>query len=130
MGISLILKIISDENRLRIMNILKENSLCVGEIQTILNIKQSNASRHLEKLKSSGLITSKKNAQWIYYQLSNEKLDEYSFLKELVFEDIKSDLVFKEDMLRLNKYKASGLCCQDLRDVEFEYDKLDFSSKK
>ncbi|MFA9398016.1 MAG: ArsR/SmtB family transcription factor [Clostridiaceae bacterium] len=126
MEISTILKILSDENRLRIMNILKEYSLCVGEIQSILNIRQSNASRHLEKLKNSGLITYQKKAQWIYYQLSSERLEEYPFIKQLIFEDIKGDLIFQEDLYKLNRYKASGLCCEDLRQIGFDFSKIKF----
>jgi ArsR family transcriptional regulator len=124
--ISTILKILSDENRLRIINILKEYSLCVGEIQTILNIKQSNASRHLEKLKSNGLITYQKDAQWIYYQLCNDQLEEYSFIKQLLFEDIKKDSIYQEDLFKLNKYKSSGLCCQDLKNSGLDFNKIKF----
>lgn len=126
MKITTILKILSDENRLRIINILKEYSLCVGEIQTILNIGQSNASRHLEKLKNSGLITNQKKAQWIYYQLCNEQLEEYLFIKQLLFEDIKKDSIFQEDLYKLNKYKLSGLCCQDLKNIRFDFTKIKF----
>lgn len=124
MSISNILKVLSDENRLRIINILKEYSLCVGEIQTVLSIEQSNASRHLEKLKNSGFITYEKKAQWIYYKLNKEKLKEYFFLKKLIFEDTKNDLIFQEDLYKLKKYKSSGLCCQDLKLIGFDFDKI------
>lgn len=126
MEISLILKTLSDENRLRIMNILKEGSLCVGEIQTLLYIRQSNASRHLEKLKSTGLIINKKEAQWIYYEVCKTQLEAYSFIKKLLFEDIKNNSIYQEDLKRLYKYKASGLCCQDLREIGFDYNKIQF----
>ncbi|MFA7109626.1 MAG: metalloregulator ArsR/SmtB family transcription factor [Sphaerochaetaceae bacterium] len=126
MDIPTILKLLSDENRLRIMNILKESPLCVGEIQTLLNIKQSNASSHLEKLKSYGLITNTKKAQWIYYQICFEKIEEYSFIKQLIFEDIKTSSIFQEDLFRLNKYKSSGLNCQDLKNVDFDFSKIKF----
>jgi len=121
-----ILKLLSDENRLRILNILKESFLCVGEIQTILNIKQSNASSHLEKLKTYGLITNKKKAQWIYYQICFDKIEEYPFIKQLLYTDIKTSPIFKEDLDKLKKYKDSGLDCQDLRKVGFDFSKIKF----
>ena len=126
MEILIVLKILSDENRLRILNLLKEYSLCVGEIQTILNISQSNASRHLEKIKTSGLITNYKKAQWIYYQLRDKQLEKYPFIRQLLYEDMKENAVFMEDLHRLNKYKTSGLSCQDLRDAGFVYNKIKF----
>lgn len=108
------------------MNIIKEYPLCVGEIQTILNMKQSNVSRHLEKLKSSGLIICEKKAQWIYYQLSMEKFEKYPFIKQLLFEDLKNDIIYQDDIYKLNQYKSSALCCQDLRNVGFDFSKIEF----
>ena len=49
-----------DENRIRILNLMLNAELCVCEIETILEMTQSNASRHLAKLKSAGIITSSK----------------------------------------------------------------------
>ncbi|MCK5768096.1 MAG: winged helix-turn-helix transcriptional regulator [Candidatus Atribacteria bacterium] len=127
MSIISLLKILSDENRLRMLNITKEDALCVGEIQTILDLSQSNTSRHLEKIKSSGMVTYHKKAQWIIYQLSNESLETYPFIKQLLFEDIIDIPLFKKDLIRLNKYKASGLTCQDLKDANFDYNKIKFT---
>jgi ArsR family transcriptional regulator len=126
MGIITLLKILSDENRLRIINILKEYPLCVGEIQTILDIKQSNASRHLEKLKMSNLIVSKKKAQWVYYEINLTNFKDYSFINPLLFKDIKMESIYREDLIRFNKYNSSGLNCQDLRDVDFKFENIKF----
>ena len=126
MEITTLLKILSDEIRLRILNLLKEYPLCVGELQTILGVKQSNLSRHLDKLKMSNLIVSKKRAQWVYYQINLADFEEYSFIKSLISKDITIDPIFREDLIKLKRYKASGLCCQDLRDIDFTYEKIKF----
>ncbi len=63
-------KALADDNRLRILNILAERELCVCEIEEVLGITQSNASRHLNKLRQAGIIVSRKEAQWIYYSFS------------------------------------------------------------
>lgn len=120
-----ILKITCDENRLRILNIIKEQALCVGEIQTLLDISQSNSSRHLEKIKASGIVFSIKKAQFVFYKLSDTAFNNYSFLKKLLFEDIQGVDIFIKDINRLQKYKDSGLKCQDLKKVGFDFSKLD-----
>jgi len=51
MEIEKILKVLSDKNRLRILNMLEKKNLCVCEITEILGIKQPSVSRHLKKLK-------------------------------------------------------------------------------
>lgn len=126
MSVINLLKILSDENRLRILNIIKSNELCVGEIQTILSLSQSNTSKHLEKIKSSGLVTYCKQAQWVKYRLNNETIIEFPFIKTLLYEDIIEKPIFKQDLNRLNKYIRSGLDCQDLRNVDFDYNKIKF----
>ncbi len=129
MDITTILKLLSDEVRLRIINILNEEPLCVGEIQTILDIKQSNASRHLEKLKNSELVIYKKDAQWIYYKINKSYLDQYPFINSLLKENINKDKLFSKDLLRLKKYKESGLTCQDLRNINFNFEEINFNIK-
>ena len=52
-----IFKAFGDETRIRILNLLRNSEMCVCEIEAILGINQSNASRHLNKLKSTvGLL--------------------------------------------------------------------------
>ena len=126
MEINSILKILSDENRLRMFNIIKEDALCVGEIQTILNLTQSNVSRHLDRMKSTGMITYYKKAQWVIYKLSEETVKNYPFIKQLLFENIKDIDVYKKDIARLTKYKKSNLTCRDLKEVSFDYSKIKF----
>lgn len=55
MKLSDIFKMLTDETRIRILNILKETDLCVCEMQAILDISQTNASKHLNKLKGAFL---------------------------------------------------------------------------
>ncbi|MCO5382960.1 MAG: metalloregulator ArsR/SmtB family transcription factor [Methanosarcina barkeri] len=56
-----IFKSLADENRIRILNLLRNGELCVCDIEAVLGVKQSNASRHLNKLKMAEIIVSEKN---------------------------------------------------------------------
>jgi len=55
-----VLKALAHENRIRILNILAESELCVCELENIMQITQSNASRHLAELKQVNLINGRK----------------------------------------------------------------------
>jgi ArsR family transcriptional regulator len=68
-----IFKALGDENRIRILNLLIRQELCVCEIETVLDMTQSNASRHLNKLKRWGVITCERNQQMGLLK-SNNKL--------------------------------------------------------
>lgn len=77
---------IADENRIRILCLLKKESKCVCEIWSGLGIAQNLASYHLKVLKDLGVIKSEKKGFKVFYTLDKEKLDQYlshlnSFLK-------------------------------------------------
>ncbi len=57
MDISEVLKALADPNRLRILNLLHERTLCVCDLESILKLNQSNLSRHLATLRHAGIVT-------------------------------------------------------------------------
>ena len=114
MDLITILKALSHENRLRILNLIKEQDLCVCELQYIMDINQSNASRHLNKLKQADLIYGKRKAQWIYYQINPQIIEEYNFLNDIIEHELKEVSICKKDNEKLLEYQNSELSCQDL----------------
>lgn len=108
-----ILKAISDENRLRIMNLLRNGELCVCEIESVLNLNQSNASRHLGKLTDANIINSYKKAQYVYFALNKESLENHEFLSKLL-EELDTMEKYKRDMEILNLFKEKGIGCKEL----------------
>jgi len=111
-----ILKALADENRIRILNILKSGELCVGEIQHILEMTQSNVSRHLNKLYSLKIITYEKKAQWVYYKINCGMLKEYPFIQELMEVEFSKIQKCIEDKEKLQCYRKSGMTCEELKE--------------
>lgn len=108
MNISELFKVLGDENRLRILNLLINEELCVCEVEMVLNMTQSNVSRHLSKLKSVGLITSYKKAQWVYYEVDKKFIDEYPLLYDFLLSESKKSADYENDIKLLSKYKKSN----------------------
>ena len=115
MDIVQILKALGDENRIRILNLLKDGELCVCEIEHILGVTQSNASRHLTKLNILGIVIYERKAQWVYYKLNKETLEQFPFIKELLDNELNKIDICKQDTENLIKYKKSGMTCENLR---------------
>ena len=111
-----ILKALSDETRVRILNLLMNGELCVGELEVLLGINQSNASRHLSTLKNASLITYEKNAQWIYYSINKDALEKHSFLTILLETELPKLNLYIKDKEKLQEYKSSGKTCLDLKE--------------
>ena len=91
-----ILKALSDETRLRIINLLYLKELCVCDIVETLNITQTKASRHLQYLKNAGLVEDRKSAQWVYYSMA--EISDIKFLDSLIYENIRTQEPFKSDL--------------------------------
>lgn len=105
MDLMQILKALADDTRLRILNILQEEELCVCEIETILNISQSNASRHLNKLINAKILENYKVGNYVYYKLNKSATKEYPFIRKIVQEHIMKFESYKKDYRRLKEYK-------------------------
>jgi len=110
MDVSEVLKALADTNRLRIMNLLHERTLCVCDLEAILELNQSNLSRHLSKLKHAGLLTSRKKALFTYY--SRAPLPEpYGPIVESLCEVIHEDPAWESDRTRLEKRLSTSAKC-------------------
>ena len=71
-----IFKAFSDESRGRILFLLHHYpELCISDLEHILNFTQTKTSRHLTYLKNSGLVGSRKQDQWVFYQIKEEVKD-------------------------------------------------------
>ena len=66
----------SDTSRLRILNLIMTNGeMCITDLERILEFTQTKTSRHLIYLKNSGILTSRKYNQWVFYQIKDEVFD-------------------------------------------------------
>lgn len=96
------LKSLSDETRLRLINLLYEKELCVCDLVEALQVSQPKVSRHLSTLKNAGLVSDRKQAQWVYYSIIHHT--ENKFLDNLVFLNLRNKDVFKKDLKNLKEW--------------------------
>lgn len=112
MNLFKLLKAISDENRLRILNLLRVKELCVCEIESVLGMTQSNVSRHLIKLKDAEIIESEKNGQFVFYRINPEMEAVFPFLKSLIDQELIKIKKLQIDSAKLNELEGNnGLLC-------------------
>ncbi|MBS3970818.1 MAG: winged helix-turn-helix transcriptional regulator [Clostridia bacterium] len=112
-----LLKGLADVTRLRILNLLNQEKLCVCELEYLLEINQSNASRHLNKLWMLKIITNEKKAQWVFYKIDKNTLETYPFLKQLLNKELEKDQQFQKDTAKLKEYKKSGMTCENVKEI-------------
>ena len=68
-------KIFGDSTRIKIINILLNNELCVNEISEKINVSQSAVSHLLRILKTSKLVKYRKEGNLIYYSLADDHVE-------------------------------------------------------
>lgn len=68
------LKAMAHPLRWRILCTLGDKELSVGEIVQLTGTSQSNVSQHLEQLRNKHIVTSRKEANRVYYRIRNDQL--------------------------------------------------------
>jgi ArsR family transcriptional regulator, arsenate/arsenite/antimonite-responsive transcriptional repressor len=110
MDISEVLKALADPNRIRILNLLHERTLCVCDLEGILELNQSNLSRHLATLRHAGIVAAEKKALFTYY--SRVPLPKpYGPVVDALCETIHSDPKWANDRMRLTKRLSASQGC-------------------
>lgn len=61
---------LSEPLRVKIVESLRENELCVCDLCEMLDVAQSKLSFHLKILKEAQLVRSRQEGRWMYYSLN------------------------------------------------------------
>jgi len=66
-----VLKGMANARRLRVLCMLEGGEMCVGKMAKAVGLSQSALSQHLARLRADGLVSSRKEAQTVYYRLAS-----------------------------------------------------------
>lgn len=107
-------KALSDETRLRILNLLCERECCVCEVMQALAISQTRASRNLKILCDAGFLKLRKDGLWAYYSLDEDVTRSYRLkLINAAIEVLKDDVRAALDRERLKNDSRTG-CAREV----------------
>jgi ArsR family transcriptional regulator len=102
-------KALSDETRLRILNLLLERECCVCEVMQVLDVSQTRASRNLNILLDAGFLKVRKEGLWAYYSIETIDPKNYlSLLLNAVEKGLKGNKVANLDKEHLKEAKRLG----------------------
>lgn len=77
-----VFKAFADETRLRILSLLSHGELCVSDLDLILQVGQPKVSRHLDYLRKTNLVTSRRSGTMVFYRLDlEERTPEHQILE-------------------------------------------------
>ena len=73
-----VMKALSDPNRVKIIKLLQQKSMCVCELQAALEIAQPSVSKHLKILEEADLVDYQKDGLWVNYYLTDGNKSPYA----------------------------------------------------
>lgn len=102
------LKSFADDTRLRIINLLHKQELNVTELCEILQVAQSNLSKHLTRLRLTGVAGDRRNGLNVYYYLTKPKNKAHQELLNSITVGLADLETFKRDLEMLKELKKSA----------------------
>lgn len=64
---------LADKTRLRLLNLMREDEICVCFFTEVLGESQPKISRHLSYLRHAGLVSTRRDGKWIHYRIEQPK---------------------------------------------------------
>lgn len=107
----LLFRAFSDSTRVRLLFLLQDGELCVGDLVTILKVPQPTASRHLAYLRKAGLVVTRNDGAWIFYGLAPTRSPFHRKLLECLSHCFDEVPELSADAARAKKLRKSGGCC-------------------
>lgn len=102
----LFFRALADRTRLRLLNLLRADEVCVCFFVEILKTNQPKISRHLAYLRRAGIVDARREGQWIHYRIVEPADPEAARLLKDVMSWLASDQEMQRDRERLVK-----ICC-------------------
>lgn len=97
---------LGDNTRLRLLNLMGDQEICVCYFVEILNQSQPKISRHLAYLRNAGVVATRREGKWIHYRIIMPPNAGAAKVLREILEWLKREKPMQADRARLSK-----ACC-------------------
>src|SRR5256714_12772225 len=102
----LFFRALADHTRLRLLNLLRSDEVCVCFFVEILKTNQPKISRHLAYLRRAGIVGARREGKWMHYRLTLPQEPHAAAIMETALEALRQDKHMQHDRVRLSR-----ACC-------------------
>lgn len=102
----LFFRALADPTRLRIINLIGDQEVCVCFFVEILKTNQPKVSRHLAYLRRAGIVAARREGIWVHYRISTPNDENAARVLKVVREWLAQDADMQQDRTRLHR-----ICC-------------------
>jgi ArsR family transcriptional regulator len=97
---------LADKTRLRLLNLMREDEICVCYFTEVLDESQPKISRHLAYLRNAGVVSARREGKWMNYSIEMPENPSAAKLLQDTLDWLKSQSDLKADFQRL-----ANVCC-------------------
>jgi ArsR family transcriptional regulator, arsenate/arsenite/antimonite-responsive transcriptional repressor len=105
-SLDILFRALADTTRLRLLNLIADQEICVCYFVEILEISQPKISRHLAYLRKAGIVASRREGKWMHYRLTIPKDEVAARILRETLRHLRERAEMKRDVARL-----SSACC-------------------
>jgi ArsR family transcriptional regulator len=97
---------LADPTRLRLLNLMAGQEVCVCYFTEVIGAPQPKISRHLAYLRKAGIVAARREGKWMHYRLAAPSSPHVASILKSVIESLRQDKALQRDRQRLNR-----ACC-------------------
>lgn len=97
---------LGDNTRLRLLNLMGDQEICVCYFVEILNQPQPKISRHLAYLRNAGIVTTRRDGKWMHYRIVMPPNEGATRVLQEILQWFKEEKTMQADRAKLTK-----ACC-------------------
>ena len=97
---------LADPTRLRLINLVAKQEVCVCYFVEVIGVPQPKISRHLAYLRRAGIVAARREGKWMHYKLVMPSDPHAAAILSATVDALREDKELQRDSQRLNK-----ACC-------------------
>jgi ArsR family transcriptional regulator, arsenate/arsenite/antimonite-responsive transcriptional repressor len=94
---------LADRTRLRLLNLIAGQELCVCYLVEVIDAPQPKISRHLAYLRRAGIASARREGKWMHYRLTVPRDANAAAILRATLESLKTDKTMQRDLQRLRQ---------------------------
>ena len=106
LDLALFFRALADRTRLRLLNLIGDQEVCVCFFVEILGTNQPKISRHLAYLRRAGIVEARREGKWMHYRLAKPPDPTAQRFLQEIRAWLQNDAAMTKDRKRLD-----GICC-------------------
>ena len=102
---------LADKTRLRLLNLMREDEICVCFFTEVLNESQPKISRHLAYLRNAGMVEARRDGKWMHYRIIEPENKITARILRETLEGLKNQGEMRPEARRERRTENHRRCC-------------------